>query len=122
MPGDSLTASISTDGNAEVGVYIRPTDPEVDEMESLMLVAVVFEDSVAHAGLSDSIAYAPIARDIAGGPWGVPVSFTFPNGFDTTLSFELGNWREDYLGVAVFVQDTATREVLQSVTRRRFDN
>ncbi len=122
MPGDSLTADITTHGTASIGVYIRPTDPQVDEMKSLMLVAVVFEDSIAHPGFTDSIAYAPIARDVAGGPWGVPVSFTFPNGFDTTFSIELGNWHEDYLGVAVFVQDTATKEVLQSVTRRRFDN
>jgi hypothetical protein len=122
MPGDSLTAEITTDRMAQVSVHIRPTDPQVDEMGTLMLVAVMYEDSIAHRGFSDSIAYAPIARDVAGGPWGVPVHFTFPNGFDTTLSVELGNWREDYLGVAVFVQDTATKEVLQSVTRHRFDN
>jgi hypothetical protein len=122
MPGDSLTARILTDGTAEVGVYIRPTDPQVDEMRSLMLVAVMFEDSVSHRAVGGDTAYVPIAREVAGGPWGVPVGFEFPQAFDTTFNIELGNWRDDYLGIAVFVQDTATKEVLQSVTRRRFDN
>ena len=122
MPVDSLTADIATGGAASIGVHIRPTDPQVDEMGSLMLVAVLFEDSVAHEAVGGDTAYVPIAREVAGGPWGVPVVFEFPTPLDATFNIELGSWREDYLGIAVFVQDTATKEVLQAVTRRRFNN
>jgi hypothetical protein len=50
------------------------------------------------------------------------VSLRYATPFDTVLEATLGNWRREFLGVAVFVQDTATREVLQSVTRKRINN
>jgi hypothetical protein len=85
-----------------------------------MLVAVLFQDSVPHArfGSSDT-SYVPIAADIIGGPWGVPVRLRYAAGFDTVLATTLGNRREDRLGVAVFVQDTATKAVLQTVVTRK---
>ncbi len=121
MELDSATTAIDSP-MVSVGVNISPLDTLIDAMENLMLVAVLFEDSVPHRSFVGDTAYVPIAVDVIGSPWGVPVSLAYATPFDTVLTAELGNWRQDYLGVAVFVQDTTTREVLQSVTRRRINS
>lgn len=107
-----------------VGVHITPTDSTIDAARGLMLVAVVFEDSAPYySALRGDTAYARFcARKVLGGTWGVPVSFTFGTDFDTVLTTPIGSWRPEHLGVAVFVQDTATNRVLQSVGRRWFPN
>ncbi len=108
--------------DVRIGVHISPVDTLIDAMENLMLVAVLFEDSIAHPGFSGDTVYVPIVRDVIGGAWGVPVHLRYATEFDTVLEATLGNWREGYMGVAVFVQDTATKQVLQSVIARKIGN
>jgi hypothetical protein len=119
MELDTVATGIGS-GEVRVGVRISPVDTLVDEMESLMLVAVLFADSVAHVRLgSTDTGYAPVAVDVVGGPWGVPVRLKYATDLDTVLSTALGNWPQDRLGAAVFVQDTATKAVLQTVVTRK---
>jgi len=114
----AVTGIVGTE--VRVGVRIIALDTLVDKMAGLMLVPVLFQDSVGHEiwGTQDTM-YVPIACDVIGGPWGVPVSPRYAVEFDTVLTATLGNWRTDRLGVAVFVQDTATRAVMQSVVTRK---
>jgi hypothetical protein len=107
-------------GEVRVGVRINPLDTLVDDIESLMLVTVLFADSVMHTRLGSSdTGYAPVAVDVVGGAWGVPVRLAYATEFDTVVSAALGNWPQDRLGAAVFVQDTSTKAVLQTVTTRK---
>lgn len=119
MTFDSASTVLDS-SRVAVGVSINPLDTLINDRPNLMLVAVLYEDSVGHPGIGggDSV-YVPIAVDVIGGPWGVPVSLQYATPFDTLLEAPLGDWRRDYLGVAVFVQDTATREVLQSAVMKR---
>lgn len=107
-----------------VGVHITPTDSSLDAARGLMLAAIVFEDSAPYyQPLGGDTAYARFcARKVLGDTWGVPVRFTFGTDFDTVLTTPIGSWRREHLGVAVFVQDTATNRVLQSVGKMRFES
>lgn len=119
MTLDTATTRIEG-GEVRVGVKISPVDTVIDGMENLMLVGVVVADSVAHTRLgSPDTGYAPVAVDVIGGPWGVPVNLRYATELDTLISTPLGNWPLDRIGVAVFVQDTSTKEVLQTVTKRK---
>ncbi|MFO7674978.1 MAG: hypothetical protein R6X12_01470 [bacterium] len=103
-----------------VGVRITTLDTLVDDIDGLMLVAVVFQDSVTRVRFgSTDTSYVPIAADIIGGPWGVPVRLRYATELDTVLATPYRGWRQDRLGVAVFVQDTATRAVMQTVVTRK---
>ncbi|MFO7638697.1 MAG: hypothetical protein R6X14_05310 [bacterium] len=106
-------------GNVRVGVRIKTLDTLVNDMNSLMLVPVLFLDSVGHYSLSGDTAYAPIAVEVIGGPWGVPARLRYATDFDTVFAVPAGNWREDRLGVAVFIQDTTTKQVMQTVVTRK---
>ena len=123
MSLDSATTTLDST-TMSVGVHITPTDSTLDAARGLMLVAVVFEDSAPYySSLRNDTAYARFcAREVIGDTWGVPVSFKFGTDFDTVLTASIGSWRPEHLGVAVFVQDTATNRVLQSVGKRRFEN
>lgn len=119
MALDTATTGIEG-GNVRVGVWINPLDTLVNDMRSLMLVAVLFQDSVgfAYPGSPDTF-FVPIAVDVIGGPWGVPVRPRYAVELDTVLTAGLGNWRTDRLGVAVFIQDTATKRVMQTAVTRK---
>ncbi len=118
---DSATTVIDSP-LVRVGVHINPTDSVVDRMETLMLVAIIYEDSIPyesqlHGG--DTVYARMVVRHVVADTWGIPVSFEFGTEFDTTLEIVLGDWQQDMLGAAVFVQDTTTKEVVQSVVKRR---
>lgn len=118
---DSATTGVDSP-MVRIGVHINPTDSVVDEMESLMLVGVVFEDSIPYVSQlhqGDTVYTRLVVREIIADTWGVPISVEFPVEFSTTLGATLGEWRTDMLGVAAFVQDTATKKVLQSVVQYR---
>lgn len=122
MTIDTATTAVDSP-RVTVGVDISPLDTLLNDRANLTLVAVLYEDSVPHpAARGGDTVYVPVAVDVIGGPWGVPVSLQYATPFDTVLETPLGDWRRDYLGVAVFVQDTATREVLQSAVLKRIGN
>lgn len=107
-----------------VGVHITPTDSAVDAMASLMLVAVVFEDSAPYYSvLRQDTAYARFcARRVIGDTWGIPLALHLGADFDTVLTTPFGDWNRSRLGAAVFVQDTSSLRVLQSVGKLRIGN
>ena len=107
-----------------IGVHITPTDSAVDTMGSLMLVAVVYEDSVPYISpLGPDTVYARFcARHVIGGTWGIPVTLRLGTDFDTVLTTPDSTWNRSRLGAAVFVQDTSSLRVLQSVGKPRFGN
>jgi hypothetical protein len=120
MSLDSATTRLDST-QIRIGVHITPTDSAVDAMGSLMLVAVVIEDSAPYSSLSGDTAYARFcARGVIGGTWGVPVALHFGTDFDTVLTTPASTWNPSHLGAAVFVQDTSNLRVLQSVGKLRF--
>lgn len=100
-----------------IGVRIEPTDSVVDEMAHLALVAVVFEDSVPYECLGDTLYAWRVVRRVLSDTWGIPVSLRFGTAFETTLVAPNPGWRPGLIGVAAFVQDTASKQVLQSAAR-----
>ncbi len=107
-----------------LGVHITPTDSTVDAMRGLMLVALVYEDSAPYYSiLRRDTAYARFcARRVIGDTWGIPLQLRFGQEYDTVLSTPLGAWNRSRLGAAVFVQDTSSLRVLQSVGKQRLGN
>lgn len=123
MSLDSATTEVDSI-QLSIGVHIPPTDSTVNAMGSLMLVAVVYEDSVPYRSLvGGDTAYARFcARSVIGDTWGVPVTLRLGTDYDTVLTAPVGNWSRSHLGAAVFVQDTSNMRVLQSVGKLRFTN
>ncbi len=108
-----------------VGIHLFPQDTAADRMENLVLVAVLFEDSIPYeSGIHQGdTAYARmVVRNVIADTWGIPVTLEYGVEFDTTFEAALGDWRQDKLGVAAFVQDTATKQVLQSVVKYRLSD
>jgi hypothetical protein len=124
---ESTTALVADSQFVRVGIRIRATDSVVDRMESLTLVTVLVEDSIPYESQlhqGDTAHARMVVRSLVADTWGIPISLRFGSDFDTTLEVTLGEWQQDKLSVVVFVQDTASadKEVLQAVTKRRFDN
>jgi hypothetical protein len=104
-----------------IGIHITPTDTVVDHMAGLMLVAVIYEDSAPYAYLGGATHYIRFcARGVIGGTWGIPLALRLGTDYDTMLTAPLGEWDRSHLGAAVFVQDTSSLRVIQSVVKRRF--
>ena len=118
---DSATTTLDST-ELRLGVHITPTDSSVDGLQTLMLAAVVFEDSVPYVSvLSGDTVYARYcARCVIGDTWGVPVAFHFGTDYDTVLTTPLGDWNRSRLGVAVLIQDTSNLRVMQSAGKLRF--
>lgn len=115
--------SVRALGDTALGVAVRvaATDTTLAGRRGLMLAALVFEDSAPYFSrlIEETLHVRYCVRGIAGGPWGVPVQPQFGDDLDTMLVVRLGSWNRQRLGVAVFVQDTATLSVLQSAGLRR---
>lgn len=107
------------DGMVRVVVRINTLDTLVNDMRTLMLVPVLFQDSVGFAYPGQDTFFVPIAVDVIGGPWGVPVRPRYATEFDTVFTAPLGNWNQDRLGVAVFIQDTTTKRIMQTTVTRK---
>lgn len=106
-----------------VGVHITPTDSAVDRVSTLMLSAVVYEDSAPfYSQIGGDTLYARFCgRCVIGDTWGVPLTLHFGTDYDTVLSTPLDTtWIRSRLGVVVLVQDTSSLRVMQSVARGRF--
>ena len=123
MSLDSATTRLDST-KLSIGVHITPTDSTVNAMNSLMLVAVVYEDSAPYASaLGGDTAYARFcARCVVGDTWGVPLKLHFGADYDTVLTAPLGVWNRSHLGAVVFVQDTSNLRVFQSKGKLRFGN
>lgn len=114
------TATRLDSSELRLGVHITPTDSAANAMNGLMLVAVVYEDSVPYISLGHQ-AYARFcARTVIGDTWGVPVTLRFGTDYDTVLTTPVGSWNPSHIGAAIFVQDTSNMRVLQSVGKPRF--
>lgn len=109
---------------ANIRVRITPTDSAVNRMNTLMLVTVIYEDSAPYySQLQGDSSYARFCvRRVLGDTWGIPLHLRFGEDFDTLLTTPLGDWNRARLGAAVFVQDTTSMHVLQSVVKRKFED
>ncbi|MEO0085739.1 MAG: hypothetical protein ABIK37_03820 [candidate division WOR-3 bacterium] len=106
-------------GQVSIGVRIEPTDSVVDQMSHLSLMVVVFEDSVPYEYLGDTLHAWRVVRRVLSDTWGIPVSLRFGVPFETTLVASNPGWRPAHVGVAAFVQDRESKQVLQSTARLR---
>jgi hypothetical protein len=122
MALDSATTQLDST-ELSIGVHITPTDSAVDTLSGLMLVAVIYEDSAPYYSVlrqdTDYVRFC--ARRVVGDTWGVPLTLRLGTEYDTVLTTPLGTWNRSHLGAAVFVQDTSSLRVLQSVGKLRFD-
>jgi hypothetical protein len=109
---------------ANIRVRITPTDSAVDRMNTLMLVTVIYEDSASYySQLQGDSGYARFCvRRVLSDTWGIPLHLRFGEDFDTLLTTSLGDWNRARVGAAVFVQDTTSMRVLQSVVKRKFED
>lgn len=117
------TAATRMDSNQlHIGVHVTPTDSTVDRDSTLMLVAVIYEDSVPfYSQIGGDTVYARYCgRCVIGDTWGVPLTLHFGTAYDTVLSTPLGAWNRSRVGAVVLVQDTSSLRVLQSVAKLRF--
>uniref|UniRef100_A0A7C4GC57 Uncharacterized protein n=1 Tax=candidate division WOR-3 bacterium TaxID=2052148 RepID=A0A7C4GC57_UNCW3 len=105
-----------------IGVRIEPTDSLIDAMANLALVAVVFEDSLPYEYLGDTLHAWRVVRRVLSDTWGIPVSLRLGTVFETTLVVPNPGWRPRLTGVAAFVQNTESKQVLQSAARLRLGN
>jgi len=119
-----LDSTIVESQRVAIRVRIEPTDSTVDAMTGLRLVAVVYEDSVPYYSLlmGDTVYISRVVRTVVGDSFGVPLRLKFGTGYDTLLWVPYAGYNIDRIGVAVAVQDVATRAVLQSVIKQRVKN
>jgi len=117
---DSATTTIDSQ-QVRIGVQIHPTDTTVDRMTNLSLVGIVYEDSVPYYSLlhGDTVHAPLVVRAVIADTWGVPIQLRFGTDFDTVLTTAVRGWNISHVGVAAFIQDTASKAVLQAVTRYR---
>ncbi len=110
---DSATTRLDAT-EVRIGIHIKPTDSAVDSIAGLMLVVVVYEDSVAYCSMSpaDTHYIRFCARQVIGGTWGVPLKLRLGADYDTVITAPLDSWNRSHLGAAVFVQDTSNLCVL----------
>ncbi len=121
MSLDTVTTKLDST-ELHIGVHITPTDSAVDRLSTLMLAAVIYEDSVPfYSPISGDTLYArTCGRCVIGDTWGVPLKLHFGTDYDTVLSTPLGAWNPSHLGAVVLVQDTSSLRIMQSVAKGRF--
>lgn len=101
-----------------LALRIVPTDSSLDTAGNLRLVAVVYEDSVPYDFMGDTLYARLVTRAVVADTFGIPLALKFGQEFETTLVVPVQGWSPARLGSAVFVQDRASKAVLQSVGRR----
>ncbi|MGQ9677897.1 MAG: hypothetical protein ACUVUD_01265 [bacterium] len=103
-----------------IRVRIESTDSTVERMSDLRLVALIYEDSVPYYSLlrGDTVFISRVVRTVVGDGFGVPVHLIFGVSYDTLLLVPIQGWNIDRVGVAVAVQDGATRAVYQSAIKK----
>lgn len=117
----ALDTALTKADSAQVslGVRVEPTDSAVDQLSHLTLVAVIFEDSLPYEFLGDTVHAWRVVRRVFSDTWGIPVNLRFGVPFETTLVAPNPGWRPAHVGVAAFVQDRESKQVLQSTARLR---
>ena len=121
MEFDTATTKIDTN-QINIGINITPTE-SLPDRANLRLFVVIYEDSAFyHSSFPpfDSMHSLFVVRKILPDTLGLNLTVAFPNSFDTTLTNPLGSWDKDQIGIAAFVQNIQTKEVLQAVVKRKF--
>jgi|YNPBryantNP2012_1023418.scaffolds.fasta_scaffold00013_47 hypothetical protein len=104
-----------------VRLTLSPTDSSIDTLTALRLVAIVFEDSIPYYSfLIGDTFYSPMTvRQIIGDSFGIPIRCRFGQNWDTVLACQVTGYNVNRTGVAVSVQNLATRAVIQSAIKWR---
>lgn len=86
---------------------LTPTDPSVDTITTLRLVAIIFEDSVPYYSfLMGTTFYSPMTvRAIIGDSMGIPFNCRLGMEFDTLLTTPVTGLNINRTGIAVSVQN-----------------
>jgi hypothetical protein len=121
MEFDTTTTKIDTN-QINIGINVTPTESLPDQA-NLRLFVVIYEDSAFY--LSSFPPFEPkhslfVVRKILPDTLGLNLTVEFPNSFDTTFTYPVGNWDKAQIGIASFVQNIQTKEVLQAVVKRKF--
>lgn len=117
------TAITKIDSNQiNIGLNVTPTE-SLPDRANLRLFVVIYEDSAFYLSsfpphdINHSLF---VVRKILPDTLGLNLTVDFPNSFDTTFTTPAENWDKAQIGVASFVQNIQTKEVLQAVVKRKF--
>ena len=117
------TAKTKIDSNQiNIGLNVTPTE-SLPDRANLRLFVVVYEKIANYLSAfppHDTLHSLFVVRKIVPDTLGLNLTVDFPNSFDTTFTTEAENFDETQIGVASFVQNIQTKEVLQSVVKRNF--
>lgn len=105
-----------------IGLSVTPTE-SLPDPTSLRLFVVIYEDSARYLSSFppfDTLYALFVVRKILPDTLGLNLTVNFPNKFNTTFATQLGNWQTSQLGVAAFVQNRQTKQILQAVVKRSF--
>jgi hypothetical protein len=117
------TANTKMDTNQiNIGLNITPTE-SLPDRANLRLFVVVYEKTANYLSAfppHDTLHSLFVARKMLPDTLGVNLTVDFPGSFDTTFVTTVGNLDKTQIGVASFVQNIQTKEVLQSIVKRNF--
>jgi hypothetical protein len=121
MGFDTANTKIETN-QINIGLNITPTE-SLPDRANLRLFVVVYEKIANYLSAfppHDTMHSLFVVRKILADTSGLNLTVDFPSSFDTTLTTTVGNWDKTQIGVASFVQNIQTKEVLQVVVKRKF--
>jgi hypothetical protein len=104
-----------------IGFSLTPTE-SLPDPTNLRLFTVIYEDSASYVSNFPPFPTKHslfVVRKILPDTLGLNLTVNFPNTFDTVFVTRLGNWQPEHIGVASFVQNIATKNVLQAVVKRK---
>ncbi|MEN9979198.1 MAG: hypothetical protein ABIK38_02505 [candidate division WOR-3 bacterium] len=118
-----IDSAVIDSSRLTVRLVITPTDSSADTITTLRLVAIAFEDSIPYYSvLRADTFYSPMTvRTVIGDSFGIPLRVRFGQDFDTVLSTPVPDWNPNRTGIAVTVQNLASRAVLQTAVKWRIN-
>lgn len=121
MEFDTANTKIDTN-QINIGLNITPTE-SLPDRTNLRLFVVVYEKTANYLSAfppHDTMHSLFVVRKILPDTLGLNLTVDFPGSFDTTFTTQLENWDKIQIGIASFVQNIQTKEVLQAVVKRNF--
>jgi hypothetical protein len=106
----------------KIGLIVTPTE-SLPDPSNLRLFVVVYEQIAPYLSSFppfDTMHSLFVVRKILPDTLGLYLTTDFPNSFDTTFATSLENWDKTQIGVASFIQNIQTKQVLQAVVKRKF--
>ena len=105
-----------------IGLNVTPTE-SLPDLSNLRLFIVVYEKITPYLSFFppfDTLHSLFVVRKILPDTLGSNLTIDFPNSFDTTFVTSVENWDKTQIGVASFIQNIQTKQILQAVVKRKF--